>query len=134
MAQGQLYKQVVRHSNTSTFPVVKIWAKVTCPADYDGGSAFTIEHDGGRIASVADGGTGIMTITLAETYGALIGYNAHVVNNDGLQYEPELQSEDVDGAKTITVIFRTVAGPATPTDPDAAVVYFEFTLLQDSEE
>ena len=125
MASRRFY-QGMYHAQPGTYSPVKLWLKVTCPADYDDGT-ITINKGSELVSSVADGGTGIMTITLKDTYKSVLGFNASILDNSGAFYQPEMTSEDVDGAKTITVTFHQTSDGAA-TDPDGATVYFDITL------
>jgi hypothetical protein len=123
------FKQGIFHAQPGTYSPVKCFLKFTA-ADISAGVA-TINKGSELVASV-DGtaATGIIVITMHQPYKGLLGFNATMVNSDGLYYEPELAAESLaDSTPTVTVHTRTVAGPADLADiPDGAVVFIELTL------
>lgn len=70
---------------------------------------------------------GVYTITLSDKYDALIGCSIMLQRDSGaVDLAPQIASEDVSGAKTITI--RMLAG-ATPTDmANGDILYIELTL------
>jgi len=67
-------------------------------------------------ASVTKTGTGEYTITLDETYNALMACNVTLEAATAVDLVPQIKSTDVSGAKTVVINLN--AG-ATPTNPSA---------------
>lgn len=80
-------------------------------------------------ASVARTGVGEYTVTLSDSFVALLSCNLTLQAATAVDLVPQIKSNDVVTAKTI--VFRTLAG-ATATDPSAACVVHFRALMRDS--
>lgn len=90
----------------------------------DGVASETIQG-----ATVAQTGVGEYTITLAESYNAIMSVQLQVQAATAVDLVPQVKSVDVVTAKTI--VFRLLTG-ATATDPSAALVVYAAILLRNS--
>jgi hypothetical protein len=134
MSQGPLYQDIIRHGQATEWPVVKIFGVLTADADVSAND-FVVTHGSNRIATAVHASTGVYTVTLSETYSALLGMSVDVVN-DGT-FSIECTAHDVASAKTLTLKSYTRATDAAAqalVDLDGEVVFLELTLLQDSAE
>ncbi len=80
-------------------------------------------------ASVVQSGVGEYTVTLAESYNAVMSVQLQVLAATAVDLVPQIKSVDVVSAKTI--VFRLLAG-ATATDPSAALTVYIAVLLRNS--
>lgn len=113
--------------------------KLFCTATGGGAGAQTFaltNNAGNAVASVAqaDAGAGVVTITLADKYAALLG--AHVTLGHATyatinEYVGNYTSNDVSGAKTVVFSFGTVAGEAADL-PASSILMIELTLKNTS--
>ncbi len=127
MANRRFSRQVL-HLQPGTYSPVKVWLKFTGAATVSTGG-FTINAGDEAVASVAYVSTGVITVTMKDTYKNLIGINTFVLG--GVTFRVECTAEDVDGAKTITLNSYTRATDAAATalvDLDGEVAFVELTL------
>jgi hypothetical protein len=94
--------------------VVLLLVKFTGAADV-AASGYTINYGNG-VATIARTAEGVITITLRDQYAIFLGLDYDISLDD---YTITVDSEDVDGAKTIVLTCRT---GAADTDPDSAVI------------
>ncbi len=80
-------------------------------------------------AAVTKTGTGEYTITLNDTYVAMVAVDAQLQAATAVDLVPQVKSYDVTSAKTVVINLN--AG-ATPTNPAAACVLHVKILLRDS--
>ena len=80
-------------------------------------------------AAVTKTGTGEYTITLSETYVAMMATNLTLEAASAVDLVPQVKSTDVSGAKTIVINLN--AG-ATPTDPAAVCKIHVSIFMRDS--
>ena len=80
-------------------------------------------------ATVTKTGAGEYTITLAETYNAMMATNLTLEAATAVDLVPQVKSTDVSSAKTIVINLN--AG-ATPTDPSAACKVHVSIFMRDS--
>ena len=80
-------------------------------------------------ATVTKTGTGEYTITLAETYNAMMATNLTLEAASAVDLVPQVESTDVSGAKTIVINLN--AG-ATPTNPSAVCKIHVSIFMRDS--
>lgn len=80
-------------------------------------------------ATAAQTGVGEITITLSDSYNALMSCNFMLLAATAVDLVPQIKSVDVVSAKTIVV--RLLAG-STATDPSAACTLYMDALLRNS--
>lgn len=84
-------------------------------------NGYSITHGNG-VASVARAAEGVITVTLRDQYGNLMGVD-YDISKDGTTITTD--AEDVDGAKTITLTCRT---GGADTDPDSTTIRLRIWL------
>lgn len=101
------------------------------------GGNFSIAASGGAATkvqglgwSVANTGTGIYTVTLEDSYVAMLACTATVQAAVAVDLVAQVKSNDVVTAKTIVI--EILAG-ATPTEPAAVTVVHFMAFLRNSE-
>lgn len=109
--------------------VVSLYAKMTFT------SGAYVLTDAIGVASVADTGTGIATLTLRGAYQSLVGFSFGILTADGAPpaVYGYLAAEAVSTASAPTVRLETaqVADGVTMTDPDEGdIVYVRLDLCQ----
>ena len=105
---------ITAENNSDTFSLQQSVVKVTGNLQVDGSSNSAVSLN---ISSVADGGTGLNTVTVTNAFSAALAVSALIANHDG-SYN---RAHTVDDASASTFITRsyTLSGGAL-SDADAA--------------
>jgi hypothetical protein len=90
--------------------------KITAAADVNANGYTVTDDPANVVASVAKSAEGIAVVTLNQAWVGLSNAIATLSIDD---HTVTLDAEDVDGAKTLTMTFRTGGSDA---DPDGAVI------------
>lgn len=107
--------------------VVDLYAKVTIGAT--GAPTLVTAYSKG-IASIARNSAGNYTVTLDDKYPRFLFMQNFHADADGIVPSPvmSLIAEDVDGLKTIQVVFSDTASPSATELGDGETVYLHITL------
>ena len=128
-------RNFTEQAHTMQRGVVKLFCTAT--GGGSGAQTFTLTNNAGSaVASVvqADSGAGVVTITLADKYAALLGAHVtigHATYSTINEYVGNFTSEAVSSSKTVVFSFGTVAGEAADL-PASTILLIELTLKNTS--
>ena len=90
-------------------------AKITIGAT---GAPTLVAASSKGIASIARNGAGDYTLTLSDTYNEFLGMNFTLIDPGAEDLTFQVDTEDVDGAKTIDFYTNTAGTPTDPAEGD----------------
>lgn len=77
------------------------------------------------IATLATAATGTYTLTLRDTWNKFLGCRILFKKATDIAVRYQISAEDVDGAKTITILFRNLSSPSGAANPVSCSIYVE---------
>lgn len=88
------------------------------------GDVTTYTRQGG-IATLTRGAVGVYTLTLREQYNKFLGIRILFKKATDIAIRYQVTGEDVDGAKTVSILFKNLSSPADNANPVSATIYLE---------
>lgn len=79
----------------------------------------------GGIATLVTAATGVYTLTLRQQYNKFLGCRILFRKATDIAVKYQITAEDVDGAKTISILFTNLSSPADNANPVSASIYIE---------
>lgn len=125
MSSGQMYEQSYQHNEPGQTEVLAV-------VSYASGTPTLVRGKG--VASITDGGTGLLTVTLMEEHAVFMGGHVSPLLDATAGIKEQFgASTDVVTAKEVYIRFFDVATGAALTDPADGTYYINIKLLtQDS--
>lgn len=127
-------RNFTEQAHTMQRGVVKLFVKATRTAASGAETLTLTQNPGSAITSIACDAAGVITVTLADKYTALLGCNVDVGHATAATIKAGkvyFTSESVASAKTITLTYCTTAAGAADL-PQNTILFFDITLKNTS--